>query len=90
MIEDADEFLEQAMREAWAASGLEPRDLPPANDPRMQRMLGHLRSANRKLLEVEVASLRQREAALEQRIADIEERVLELEARAGLGGVTLQ
>jgi len=90
MIDGADEFLEQAIREAWAAAGFGAQHLPPRDDQRMQRMMQHLRTASRRLLEDEIVHLRQREAALEERLADIEERVGELEARVGLDGITLQ
>jgi polyhydroxyalkanoate synthesis regulator phasin len=90
MIEDADEFLEQAIRDAWAATGHEPQELPPRSDARMRRMMEHLRNAGLKLFEDEVVRLREREADLEQRVAEIETRVRELEQRVRLGGVTLQ
>jgi polyhydroxyalkanoate synthesis regulator phasin len=90
MIEEADEFIEQVIREAWAATGHRPQQLPPRSDPRMQRMMEHLRNAGRKLFEDEVAHLRRRESDLEQRFAEIEDRVRELEQRVELGGVTLQ
>jgi polyhydroxyalkanoate synthesis regulator phasin len=90
MIEDADSFLEQVIREAWAATGHGPRELPPASDARMQRMMEHLRNAGRKLFEDEVARLRERESDLEERVAAIETRVRELEQSVRLGGATLQ
>jgi len=90
MIEDADSFLEKVIREAWAATGHQPQELPPASDARMQRMMQHLRNAGRRLFEDEVARLREREADLEERVAEIETRVRDLEQRVRLGGVTLQ
>jgi hypothetical protein len=89
MIEDFDAYFEQAMREAWAAAGYRPEDLPDCSDAGMQRAIAHLKSASVKLMEAEVDHLRRREAELDQRAADIEERVRELEKRVGLG-VTLQ
>lgn len=90
MAEDVDAHLEHAMREAWAAAGYRPQDLPPIADTRMQRMLTHLRRASVELMEAEFVRLHRREAELQQRLAEIEERMRELEARIGLGGVTLQ
>jgi hypothetical protein len=90
MIEDADEFIEQAIREAWAATGHQPQELPPRSDARMRRMMEHLRNASRRLFEDEVAHLRERESDLEQRVAEIETRVLELEQCVRRGGATLQ
>jgi hypothetical protein len=89
VIEDFDAYFEQAVREAWAAAGYRPEDLPDCTDAGMQRAIAHLKNASVKLVEAEVAHLRRREAELDQRAADIEERVRELEKRVGLG-VTLQ
>jgi len=90
MIEDADEFIEQAVREALTAAGYRAQELPARSDARMQRMIAHLRSASRKLFEDEVVRIRRRERDLEARVAEIECRVRGLEQRVGLGGVTLQ
>ena len=90
MIENADELIEQVIREAWAATGHRPQELPPASDVRMRRMMQHLRDAGRKLFEDELARLRERESDLEQRVAEIEARIRELEQSVRLGGVTLQ
>jgi hypothetical protein len=90
MDEDIDVVIEQVIREAWAATGQRPLELPPPSDPRMRRMMEHLRDGSRRIAEKQIARVQLREFELEQRLAEIEARVRKLEERVGLHGTTLQ
>jgi hypothetical protein len=83
IYEQEGQSAEAIIRKVWTTFGLEPRDLPGSDDPRMQVMVALLGLGLREA-ETELARLRRREEDFEERLSELEARVGAVEEQIGL------